>query len=428
MDATSNIVFPEAQVSLTQRSIARAWRLHYASIQRSQGRVLVRVIYPSQLMAKSPVLIGTFTSAEWRQIVPMSYSIRERCYVKELWMSAADLFQVYSHSQSVPLSDFLHSQYHQVNGEICLLPAQTSFQYRSFLSFFARKRRRSQLFRFQAAASVMPKSGKLLEDAHFLDAAMVGVADGVGGWRALGVDSGLFAAELMQECKKQTLSSWSLALSPPIGVGSYLIPVAEEALKGVNACGSATLLLCALHTGLLEVLNLGDSRAILVRFHENTPEIVLSTRPMQHSFNTPYQLCKPLTSHHKTSQFPHYSPEITKHLAANLRIRKVISDPVSVANVYRLNVEVGDLLIVGSDGLWDNLFDHETLTYIGVNGSAEEIARKLTKAAFVKSVGKEKTPFEVETHLAYGPSVWKGGKEDDITVIAAWIREEPLQP
>lgn len=354
----------------------------------------------------------------------MRYSIRERCYVKELWMSAADLFQVYSQAQTIPLSDFLQSQYHQFNGEICMLPAQTSFQYRVFLGFYARKRRKSELFRFQAAASVMPKSGKLLEDAHFLDTAMVGVADGVGGWRALDVDSGLFAAELMQECKKQTLSSWSLALSPLIGVDSYLIPVVEEALKGVNACGSATLLLCALHTGLLEVLNLGDSRAVLVRFHGNTPEIVLSTRPMQHSFNTPYQLCNPLPSHTKSTRFPHNSPENTK----NFTLRKVISDPVRVANVYKARVEVGDLLIVGSDGLWDNLFDHETLTYIGVNGSAEEIARKLTKAAYVKSVGKEKTPFEVETHLAYGPSVWKGGKEDDITVIAAWIRGEPFLP
>lgn len=424
----SSLTFPTAQVSPSQRSIARAWRLHFARLQRTQGRTLIRVIYPSQLSAGAPVLIGTFTSPAWSQKVPMSYSMRAKGYLKEIWMSAQDRFQVLDSAGVVLLPDFLHSSYHRVNGEACMLPARAPFQHRAFLLFLAQKTTRFPVLCFQAAASVFAKAGKRLEDAHFLDAGMLGVADGVGGWRALGVDSGLFAGELMRECQNQTLDGWSVALRDSTAVESCLKPVAEEALCRTQAYGSATLLLGALYSDMLELLNLGDSRAILIRFHDQMPEIVLATTPMQHSFNTPFQVCKPLTSASKAALLQASSPENFKQLTRTLCCRKLINDHVKEADVYKTRVKPGDLLVLGSDGLWDNLFEQEILTYVAEGYTAEEIARRLAKAAYMKSIGRGKTPFEVEATLAYGSCAWRGGKEDDITVIAAWIRPEPIWP
>ena len=417
--------FPAAQVSPTQRSIARAWRLHFARLQHSQGRTLIRVIYPSQLSAKSPVVVGTFTSPAWSQKVPMSYSIRAKSYIREIWMCAKDRFQVVDTARAVLLPDFLQSPYHRGNGEVCMLPARSSFQLRAFLHFCAQKTSRSPVLCFQAAASVFAKAGKRLEDAHFLDTGMLGVADGVGGWRALGVDSGLFAGQLMQECQKQTLWSWP---GPSKAADSDLKPVAEEALSRTEACGSATLLLAALHMDMLELLNLGDSRAVLIRFHANKPEIVLATTSMQHSFNTPFQLSKPLTPASKAALLQRSSPEKAKDLTRAFLSRKLINDHVKKAEVYKVRVRPGDLLVLGSDGLWDNLFEQEVLGCVAEGCVAGEIARRLAKAAYTKSVGRGKTPFELEAAVAYGPCAWRGGKEDDITVIAAWIRQEPTWP
>lgn len=429
MDHTYRITFTEAQVSSTQRKLAKCWRQYFARKQRFLGRTLIRVFYPTPLTAKSPELVGTFTSPAWGEKLQMSYSMRAKGYVREVWMSAQDMFQIFHFSQCILLPEFLPSQYHRVNGERCMLTARSAGQYKEFIRYYARKNKSKPILRFQAASSVFPKAGKRIEDAHFLESNMLGVADGVGGWRALGVDSGLFASELMQECRAQTVSSWSLVLSPKSDETcravqeSYLIPVAEEALARTQACGSSTLLLCALNTGQLEVLNLGDSRAMLIRMHHGKPQVMTSTTPMQHSFNCPYQLSKPLSAASRTELIQHCPPSNRKELQRALNSRKLINDQVRTGDIYTLSVIEGDLLIAGSDGLWDNLFEEEILACVGENQSAEEIARKLAKAAHMKSLGKGKTPFEVEALLAHGLGAWRGGKEDDISVIVAWIRE-----
>lgn len=386
------------------------------------------------MKAKAPVLVGTWTPTPWQQAVPMSYSIKAKGYSKEVWMSAEDMFQIFDCSHYLQLSDFLSSRYHWRNGEACFLSAHTQYQYRSLLLFHAQKTRRQPPLYFQAACSVFPKAGKRLEDAHFLDSYMLGVADGVGGWRSLGIDSGQFALELMQECKAQSLSSGSLALRPTLredhtdGSESYLVTVAREAVQRTKACGSSTMLICALNTGHLDLLNLGDSRAMVIRLHDSIPEVLLVTSCMQHSFNTPYQVSKPLSASARQDLLRSCSTEHVKALTKALNYNRLIRDDVEKGDLYSVEVKDGDLLIVGTDGLWDNLFEEEVLACVCKSHSAEEIARKLAKAAHTKSRSKDKTPFEVEAVLAHGSSAWLGGKEDDITVLTAWIRQKPLWP
>ena len=361
----------------------------------------------------------------------MAYSLRYRKYFLEIWLSVTDLFQVIHGTEYVFPESFQRSRYHTVSGHACLLPVCSDQHYRCMLQFHARKTRRTPWLCFAAAASLIPRQGKLLEDAHFLESNMLGVADGVGGWRGLGVDSGKFASDLIHACQRQSLHSWTLVHNPPQESEedsstpySYLLPIAQQALNSVEACGSCTLLLCALHSGLLEVLNLGDSKAVLVRFAGCRPSVVVRTTAMQHTFNTPFQVSKPLSRAQLESLLQVCSPEQAKGLSKTLS--HLITDGFDQAHIYTVRVQAGDLLLVGSDGLWDNLYEREVLDLLSPSASCEQLARTLTRRAYQRSLSPAKSPFEDEAVATFGPCAWKGGKQDDITVVVAWIREVAL--
>lgn len=432
MEPTSSWHFQpaEARVRAMQRKIARAWRLFHSRKQRSRGRILVRVEWLPAKAGVPPAVLGSFSAVPWRQPIPMAYSLRYREFFVEVWMAVTDLFQVIRGDEYLGPGKFQQSLYHSVAGHACFLPIYNDHHYRCMLRYHARKTRKAPLLTFAAAASLIPRQGKLLEDAHFLEGNMLGVADGVGGWRGLGVDSGKFAAELIHACQVQALDTWSLVHTPLnseedlAAPYSYLLPVAERALQSVEACGSCTVLLCAIHSGLLEILNLGDSKALLVRFTEGKPSVVMHTSTMQHTFNTPFQVCKSLPVSQQESLLRSCPPEKAKGLAKTLS--HLINDSFNQAHIYTVRARAGDLLLVGSDGLWDNLYEREVLETLSVGASCEHLARILTRKAYQRSVSPAKTPFEDEAVATYGQCAWKGGKQDDITVIAAWIRELAL--
>ena len=424
MESTNHQSWPQAaQVRFIQRRIAKAWRSFYCRKQRKQGRVLVRVAWPSALSGGTPEVVGSFTLPPWQQRLPMKYSLRHKEYFLEVWMTVTDLFQVILRdTEYIYPPGFQKSLYHTENRQPCLLPVSSDLQYRCMLQFHARITRRTPSLIFAAAASVIPRQGKLLEDAHFLEGNMLGIADGVGGWRGLGVDSGKFATELIQACRRQSLQSWSLVHTPLSDAStSSLLPVAETALQSVDFCGSCTLLLCSLHCETLEVLNLGDSKAVLVRFIADRPTIIMRTTSMQHTFNTPFQVSKPLSRSQQMHLLRNCPHDKVKSLSKTLA--HLINDGFNHADVYHTRVRAGDLLLVGSDGLWDNLYESEVVEMLRPGVSCEHFARLLTRKAYERSVSQVRTPFEDEAVATYGESAWKGGKQDDITVVAAWIRD-----
>ncbi|KAJ1891826.1 hypothetical protein LPJ66_006698, partial [Kickxella alabastrina] len=92
--------------------------------------------------------------------------------------------------------------------------------------------------------------------------------------------------------------------------------------------GSSTACVVVLRGDELRVANLGDCGLTVVR----QGDMVYRTEEQQHSFNFPYQLG---TEAH--------------------------SDTPSDAQVFRLKIQKGDIIIVGSDGVFDNLFDEDIL-------------------------------------------------------------------
>ena len=91
-----------------------------------------------------------------------------------------------------------------------------------------------------------------------------------------------------------------------------------------------------------------------------------------------------------------------------------------------LQVIPGDFLVLGSDGLFDNVSDDVILAEVQKQLAAKKrasfIAQRLCAIAFNNSVDKDAlTPYSVAATEAFD-MVYSGGKKDDITVIAAQIQ------
>lgn len=92
-----------------------------------------------------------------------------------------------------------------------------------------------------------------------------------------------------------------------------------------------------------------------------------------------------------------------------------------------VNVSPGDLVILGTDGLFDNLYAVNILEELEVlreeeNLTPQVISRNLAKRAFDQSLRENYiSPFSMSAILNVGV-LYKGGKSDDITVSVGQIQ------
>ncbi|CBK21524.2 uncharacterized protein [Blastocystis hominis] len=260
-----------------------------------------------------------------------------------------------------------------------------------------------------AAKSIPHPEKKQGEDAFFFNEFAAGVADGVGGWRQHGVDPGEFSRSLV--------TNMNTSISKPVTDASDLkwkaISVAQSTCSSV-LLGSSTL--CALALGVDNkafYYNIGDSGFFLFRFGAPQPTaqrkewFVHSVSPKQcHAFNFPFQLGKGADS-----------PMMG------------VSGP--------LDVQRGDLCLISSDGLLDNVWPKDLVALLndywkngmpaeGVNqDSLQEVVNKIVDFTFKKSGSRASTPFEQEA-LQNGYR-YEGGKPDDITAVLTLFSSTGLE-
>ncbi|KAK2977026.1 hypothetical protein RJ640_011084 [Escallonia rubra] len=223
------------------------------------------------------------------------------------------------------------------------------------------------------------------EDAHFIcvDEQAIGIADGVGGWAEVGVNAGLYARELM-------FNSVGAIRDEPKGC---IDParVLDRAHSFTKAKGSSTACIIALTTQGIHAINLGDSGFIVVR--EGCT--VFESPVQQHGFNFTYQL------------------------ESGTR-----GDQPSSGQVFSIPVAPGDVIVAGTDGLFDNLYSNE-VTAIVVHGvraglSPEATAQKIAASARQRAMDRNRqTPFSTAAQEA--GFRYHGGKLDDITVVVSYI-------
>ncbi|KAG8073822.1 hypothetical protein GUJ93_ZPchr0006g45158 [Zizania palustris] len=105
-------------------------------------------------------------------------------------------------------------------------------------------------------------------------------------------------------------------------------------------------------------------------------------------------------------------------------------DPLKLVQKYNIDLQEGDAIVTATDGLFDNVYEHEIAAVITKSLEAglkpTEIAEFL--AARAKEVGRSasgRSPF-TEAALSYGYLGYSGGKLDDVTVVVSVVRKSEI--
>ncbi|ESL06726.1 hypothetical protein TRSC58_05597 [Trypanosoma rangeli SC58] len=297
-------------------------------------------------------------------------------------------------------------------------PAQT---YRSDVE--ERKRRISVSWRKRASFLELDCG----EDSFFVANTykVIGVADGVGGWRDEGVDPALFSNTLMENAKLFA-ETHRKELNPEVILQSAFDKVLND--KDVKA-GSATALVATLRKEdsgkhILDVANVGDSGLLVVR----NREVLHRVHEKVHGFNAPFQLAV-----------------VPPHLRG-----RAFSDNVSDATREKVEVQKGDVVVAATDGFFDNQFNATIASDAGwigkVEGSAmnrvplvgfvlsaifadekvayidpQRVAQRLVQSAYKVSLDHEAHTPWASMLRKFGAEDAKGGKTDDITVVLSRV-------
>jgi protein phosphatase PTC7 len=283
-----------------------------------------------------------------------------------------------------------------------------------------------------------PDSG---EDAFFVAnvgagkrAIAFGIADGVGGWANQGVDPSDFSHGLCNYMA-QTAVVWSQGpLNPQalMEIGYQNTIDDPEILAG----GSTACIGVADDQGRMQIANLGDSGFLQLRLGA----VHHYSNPQTHAFNTPYQLS--ITP-------PHILAQAAVFGGAPL------ADQPDKAELAHHMLRHGDVLILATDGVWDNLNSQDVLSVVSAqmrkhsawNRTPSEgftIADKLATLTRAGGIGDGKSqqtlqgviaaavageaktqsmnarrdgPFAREIQKNYPEDNFHGGKVDDICVI-----------
>ncbi|KAJ4831680.1 hypothetical protein Tsubulata_051591 [Turnera subulata] len=224
------------------------------------------------------------------------------------------------------------------------------------------------------------------DDAHFIciDKQTIGLADGVGGYSNKGIDAGVYARELIMNAENATKNLQMDQLTP--------IRVLTEAYGRTKARGASTACIITLdNNNRLLAANVGDCRFMVIRNGAH----IFKSPIQQRGFNCPFQLGNE-GSNNKPGD----------------------------AEVFIISVEAGDVIVAGTDGVFDNLFETqiEELVWGGIQQGLdpEEIAWSVAQQAYFVSMDRQAlTPFMNASRNAQRNH--SGGKQDDITVIISCV-------
>ncbi|KAI5622603.1 protein phosphatase PTC7-like [Silurus asotus] len=229
------------------------------------------------------------------------------------------------------------------------------------------------------------------DDACFISchrsADVLGVADGVGGWRDYGVDPSQFSETLMRTCER-LVKEGRFTPSSPVGI---LTSAYYELLQNkVPLLGSSTACIVVLdqRSHQIHTCNLGDSGFLVVR----GGEVVHRSDEQQHYFNTPFQLA----------------------IAPPGAEGSVLSDSPEMADRSSFDVQLGDIILTATDGLFDNMPDYMILQELKKLKAAEQ-AHEL---AYDPNYMSPFAQFACDNGLNV-----RGGKPDDITVLLSIVAE-----
>ncbi|KIW83428.1 hypothetical protein Z517_02673 [Fonsecaea pedrosoi CBS 271.37] len=196
-----------------------------------------------------------------------------------------------------------------------------------------------------------PDSG---QDAYFV--ARVGkdptttafaIADGVGGWSEHGIDPADFSHGLCSYMAETTLA-WSL--KERLGPKQLLEIGYEKTIRDptIHAGGTTACVAVTEGDGRMRIANLGDSGFLQLRLGA----VQHYSIPQTHAFNTPYQM----------SLTP---PDILAQ--AMIFGGLPLNDKPERADLADHMLRHGDVLVLATDGVWDNLNSQDILSIVSLH-------------------------------------------------------------
>lgn len=270
-------------------------------------------------------------------------------------------------------------------------------------------------FVFKGGLANEPKLEKIEtggEDALYYSKNLLAVADGVGGWALQGIDSSRYSKKLIENAKAFFEKNPEHYSQNP---KDLLVECAKKNLE----MGTSTFILATLWEKYIKVGFIGDSGYMIF-----TPK--LRQLPQNRGYNIMYSADVVSKEQEHDFNFP-------------FQIGINGDDPELKAQTFQHEVNYGQLIVIFSDGVLDNLFSHDVEyilnTYIeeikqvhgrGLRNVVENFDGQYFSEFLVKKtyeISQKKdfiSPFAVGAMNAGLLAL--GGKMDDISVVSAMIR------
>jgi protein phosphatase PTC7 len=239
--------------------------------------------------------------------------------------------------------------------------------------------------KIEMGSHVLPHPAKVRwggEDALFVKGRTFGVFDGVSGAEKLdGVP--LYSRTLADEMKK-VIGTDGMSIQEITKILTNAANFADD-----SATGASTAVVASIgENGFLQALNLGDSLCMVVR----DGKIVAKTKEISHYWECPYQLSE--------------------------------DSPDRPRDGTKLNVELisGDLIIMGSDGIFDNVSDDMLLALVARSAKLKpnQLSKKICELSRKQSLDAQAvTPYGKQAQRRGDPTFKSGlgGKLDDASCI-----------
>eukprot|EP00441_Pelagodinium_beii_P045509 CAMPEP_0197623910 /NCGR_PEP_ID=MMETSP1338-20131121/3787_1 /TAXON_ID=43686 ORGANISM="Pelagodinium beii, Strain RCC1491" /NCGR_SAMPLE_ID=MMETSP1338 /ASSEMBLY_ACC=CAM_ASM_000754 /LENGTH=396 /DNA_ID=CAMNT_0043194003 /DNA_START=22 /DNA_END=1212 /DNA_ORIENTATION=+ len=264
-------------------------------------------------------------------------------------------------------------------------------------------------------------------DATLTSPMLLGVCDGVSQLEEFKMDPSLLPNELLRTCEELAM----LQLMPDMQVSpqdQYRGPISllKEAYEETESFGSTTVLLAALDNStrihgklhpMIAVLSIGDCELLMLRRtngRQSDLEAVFHTEMQRIDYNvqTPLQLAR-------------VDERIDEEFDESIALEVIEKGSA----VHCVSAYEGDVLILGSDGVFDNLFLDEIVEIcneiLPASTGAEftpmpakflsQVAQRIVKESHAKSDGHGGQFLDTP--------IGKGGKVDDTSVVVGEIIE-----
>lgn len=264
-------------------------------------------------------------------------------------------------------------------------------------------------------------------DATIISPMMLGVADGVSQIEDFGIDASELPNELLTACEELAM----LQLVPTKAQEPYggPIPLMREAYEATTAQGSTTILLAILDNStmihgkmhpMIAVLSIGDCEILIMRRAEGR------SLPLQAVFHTEMQRID------GNFQSPLQVARVDDRVDPGFDESIAIDVIERGSAVHCLSAYEGDILVMGSDGVFDNLFLDEVvdicndmLPQPAAGGKFKPIdpaklgacARRIVEECHAKTRPRPQDGQYPDTPIG------KGGKVDDTCCVVGEVLE-----